>query len=36
MKDHLALMKARLIARPESNWLVAENIVSTGKDIEEN
>lgn len=32
----MAYMKARLIARPESNWLIAENIVSTGKDIEEN
>lgn len=30
----MAYMKARLIARPESNWLVAENIVSTGRDIE--
>ena len=32
----MAYMDARLIARPESNWLVAENIVSTGKDIKEN
>ena len=28
-------MKARLIARPESNWLVAENIVFTEKEKEE-
>ena len=30
----MAYMDARLIARPESNWLVAENIISTGKDID--
>lgn len=28
---------ARLIAKPESNWLIAENIISTEKDeVEEN
>ena len=32
----MAYMKARLIAKPESNWLVAENIISIGKDIKEN
>lgn len=28
-------MKARLIARPESNWLVAKNIVSTEEEKKE-
>ena len=31
----MAYMKARLIARPESNWLVAENIVSTEEEEKE-
>lgn len=30
----MAYMDARLIARPESNWLVAENITSTEKDLD--
>ena len=31
----MANMKAHLIARPESNWLVVENIVFTEKEKEE-
>ena len=31
----MAYMDARLIAKPESNWLMAENIISTEKDVEE-
>ena len=30
----MAYMDARLIAKPESNWLIADNITTTGKDIE--
>lgn len=31
----MAYMDARLIAKPESNWLMAENIISTEKDVVE-
>ena len=31
----MAYIKARLIARPESNWLVAKNIVPTEEEKEE-
>ena len=29
----MAYMDARLIAKPESNWLVAENIISDETDL---